>query len=650
MIGAAGGEAYVEAEFDLPDDETLGELAELRPEGEDDARGRAADLRRRAHPRLRVGAERRPRGRRRGGRGAARDERPVRAAPARAPELPARRARRVRRERRAARRGAPGLARARGGAPRARASCTPRRGRRRGAARRAARARRRHATGSSPAARRSSRRRARAAPPRRRARGAASAPRSRRSRPRRATGAADLVAEPPSGRSRRSSELAPELAAAARGARRGRARAARGRLRAARASSPRSRPTRAALEQVEAELDRIADLRRRYRRRELRRAARPRRGRTRRARGARARAPTRPAAAAEALARGRGERSTALHGGAARRARREAAPRFGEAVAAELAGVGLGEGEFRVELRRGRAGRRRAPTRSSSRSGRTAGCRSRPVAETASGGELSRIALAIAAVAGGETMVFDEIDAGIGGTTAHAVGETLRRLAERAQVITITHLPQIASLADRHFRVEKVPGDPTHTRIERARRRRAPRGARADARRRRVPGPARRRRGWLAPRASCSRRRTRSGASSPSRTTSPTGGPAIVAVEPDRRGFAPARAGGSCGAARAACSPVPGGGLLGPARSETLVIVELVPASRWSWQPASRHARRARRRAALAVTVELARLAPARTRLRVEVASRGLRLERPPDARAPPLERLHALVQTAAEL
>ena len=64
-------------------------------------------------------------------------------------------------------------------------------------------------------------------------------------------------------------------------------------------------------------------------------------------------------------------------------------------------------------------------------------------------------------------MVFDEIDAGIGGTTAHAVAETLRRLAERAQVITITHLPQIASVADRHFRVEKVPGDPTQTRIER---------------------------------------------------------------------------------------------------------------------------------------------------------------------------------------
>ena len=63
-------------------------------------------------------------------------------------------------------------------------------------------------------------------------------------------------------------------------------------------------------------------------------------------------------------------------------------------------------------------------------------------------------------------MVFDEIDAGIGGRTAHAVAETLGRLAQRAQVVTITHLPQIASVADRHFRVEKVPGDPTHTQIE----------------------------------------------------------------------------------------------------------------------------------------------------------------------------------------
>jgi DNA repair protein RecN (Recombination protein N) len=63
-------------------------------------------------------------------------------------------------------------------------------------------------------------------------------------------------------------------------------------------------------------------------------------------------------------------------------------------------------------------------------------------------------------------MVFDEIDAGIGGQTAHAVAGLLEELAAAAQVVTITHLPQIASRAQRHFRVEKVPGDPTHTRIE----------------------------------------------------------------------------------------------------------------------------------------------------------------------------------------
>jgi DNA repair protein RecN (Recombination protein N) len=146
-------------------------------------------------------------------------------------------------------------------------------------------------------------------------------------------------------------------------------------------------------------------------------------------------------------------------------AREAAAGPFAAAVAEELRTVGLGEGEFRVELRErepGAAGADEAAFLIRP----NAGLPFAPVAETASGGELSRIALAIAAVAGGETMVFDEIDAGVGGQTAHAVGETLRRLAERAQVLTITHLPQIASVADRHFRVEKVLGDPTHTTIE----------------------------------------------------------------------------------------------------------------------------------------------------------------------------------------
>jgi DNA repair protein RecN (Recombination protein N) len=138
---------------------------------------------------------------------------------------------------------------------------------------------------------------------------------------------------------------------------------------------------------------------------------------------------------------------------------------LGAAVADELSSLGMGEGEFLVELRERDVG----PTGADDATfliRSNAGLPFAPVADTASGGELSRIALALAAVAGGETLVFDEIDAGIGGVTAHAVAATLQRLAERAQVLTITHLPQIASVAESHFRVEKVPGDPTHTRIE----------------------------------------------------------------------------------------------------------------------------------------------------------------------------------------
>ncbi|HEU0249012.1 MAG TPA: AAA family ATPase [Gaiellaceae bacterium] len=163
-----------------------------------------------------------------------------------------------------------------------------------------------------------------------------------------------------------------------------------------------------------------------------------------------------------------------------RAVRRSQARSFAEAVADELQGLGMGEGEFLAELRERDLGATGADevvflVRPNP------GLPFAPVAETASGGELSRIALALAAVAGGafpgppgsakrfqglKTLVFDEIDAGIGGVTAHAVASTLQRLAERAQVLAITHLPQIASVADRHFRVEKVPGDPTHTRLE----------------------------------------------------------------------------------------------------------------------------------------------------------------------------------------
>lgn len=150
-------------------------------------------------------------------------------------------------------------------------------------------------------------------------------------------------------------------------------------------------------------------------------------------------------------------------------ARAEAAEPYAAAARAELAELGLGSGDLRIELAKREAGP--AGTDEATFLIRpNAGLPFAPLASTASGGELSRIALALRAVsharAGEPTIVFDEIDAGVGGQTAHAVAASLRRLASVAQVVAITHLPQIASVADHHLRVEKVPGDPTHTRIE----------------------------------------------------------------------------------------------------------------------------------------------------------------------------------------
>jgi DNA repair protein RecN (Recombination protein N) len=81
-----------------------------------------------------------------------------------------------------------------------------------------------------------------------------------------------------------------------------------------------------------------------------------------------------------------------------------------------------------------------------------------PLRDAASGGELSRVMLALSGFGGGAgagTLVFDEIDAGVGGKTARAVGERLRALGEGRQVLCITHLPQVASLAGTHFTLEK---------------------------------------------------------------------------------------------------------------------------------------------------------------------------------------------------
>ena len=88
------------------------------------------------------------------------------------------------------------------------------------------------------------------------------------------------------------------------------------------------------------------------------------------------------------------------------------------------------------------------------------GIPAQPLRDTASGGELSRVMLALAASGAGDrrTLVFDEIDAGIGGNTAAAVGDRLREVADGRQVIAITHLPQVASRAAAHFSVEKAAG------------------------------------------------------------------------------------------------------------------------------------------------------------------------------------------------
>ena len=93
-----------------------------------------------------------------------------------------------------------------------------------------------------------------------------------------------------------------------------------------------------------------------------------------------------------------------------------------------------------------------------------------PLARIASGGELSRFLLALKVCLMGEatgvTMIFDEIDRGVGGATADAVGRRLKALAEGAQVLVVTHSPQVAALGGHHWRVEKrVSGDVTLSQV-----------------------------------------------------------------------------------------------------------------------------------------------------------------------------------------
>ncbi len=153
--------------------------------------------------------------------------------------------------------------------------------------------------------------------------------------------------------------------------------------------------------------------------------------------------------------------------------RRRAAPELEQAIATQLEGLGMPAARFSIAVDStteweglGETGADTVDFRLAANPGQPA----RNLARTASGGELSRVLLAIkcalAGIGGNETLVFDEIDAGIGGRTAVAVANKLSELARRSQLIVVTHLAQVAALADRHYLIDKVTeGEMTTTRL-----------------------------------------------------------------------------------------------------------------------------------------------------------------------------------------
>jgi DNA repair protein RecN (Recombination protein N) len=145
-------------------------------------------------------------------------------------------------------------------------------------------------------------------------------------------------------------------------------------------------------------------------------------------------------------------------------ARRKTAARLDKAVMAELPPLKLDKARFvtRIEAlpesQWGPSGRDRVTFEVATNPGSTPG----PIGRIASGGELARFLLALKVVLAAEgsasTLVFDEVDSGIGGATAAAVGERLARLARSRQLLVVTHSPQVAAQAQQHWRVEKSAG------------------------------------------------------------------------------------------------------------------------------------------------------------------------------------------------
>ncbi|MGZ5183467.1 MAG: DNA repair protein RecN [Caldimonas sp.] len=144
-------------------------------------------------------------------------------------------------------------------------------------------------------------------------------------------------------------------------------------------------------------------------------------------------------------------------------ARRASAPRLATAVTRAMQQLGMAGGRFEVALEATPAPQSFGLESAEFLVAGHAGTTPRPLAKVASGGELSRIALAVAVVtseldagaAAPGTLIFDEVDAGIGGAVAETVGRLMKQLGRDRQVLAVTHLPQVAACADRHFVVSK---------------------------------------------------------------------------------------------------------------------------------------------------------------------------------------------------
>jgi len=144
------------------------------------------------------------------------------------------------------------------------------------------------------------------------------------------------------------------------------------------------------------------------------------------------------------------------------KARTKAAPQLGKAVTQAMQGLGMQGGRFEVALHKTEQPTQGGLEDVSFLVAGHAGSTPRPVGKVASGGELSRIALAIAVTTSrlgtAQTLIFDEVDSGVGGAVAENVGRLMKQLGRDRQVLAVTHLPQVAACADHHLVVAKQSG------------------------------------------------------------------------------------------------------------------------------------------------------------------------------------------------